>query len=140
MIGCIVQARMSSTRLPNKVLMKIDNNNTILDFVINQLKSSKYLDEIIIATTNLPIDDKIINFAKKKQIKYFRGSEKDVLSRYYDCANFFSLDSIVRVTSDCPLIDPNILDNLIEKYVDSNCDFISPAIYKKKSFRKLNTF
>ena len=127
MIGCIVQARMGSTRLPNKVLMKIDDNNTILDFVINQLKSSKYLDQIIIATTNLPIDDKIINFAKKKQIKYFRGSEKDVLSRYYDCAKSFSLDSIVRITSDCPLIDPNILDNLIEKYIDSNCDFISPG-------------
>ncbi len=127
MIGCIVQARMSSTRLPNKIMKKITNNETMLDFVINQLKSSKYLDEIIIATSNLSIDDEIVDFAKKKQIKYFRGSENDVLARYYECAKSFSLDSIVRVTSDCPLIDSCILDYFITKFVESNYDFVSPG-------------
>jgi spore coat polysaccharide biosynthesis protein SpsF len=127
MIGCIIQARMNSSRLPKKVLMNITKNETILDFVINQLKSSKNLDEIIIATTNLPIDNQIVEFAKKKQIKFFRGPEKDVLARYYDCAKSFSLDTIVRITSDCPLTDPIILDYLIEQFIDGNYDFISPG-------------
>jgi len=127
MIGCIIQARMSSSRLPGKILMKIENNDTILDFVINQLKSSKNLDAIIIATTNLPVDDQIVEFAKKRQIKCFRGSEKNVLTRYHDCAKYFSLDTIVRITSDCPLIDPSLLDYLIQKFVEGDYDFISPG-------------
>jgi len=127
MIGCIVQARMGSSRLPNKVLMKIMNNDTMLDFVINQLRSSNHLDEIIIATTDLSTDDKIVEHIKKKQVKFFRGSEKDVLSRYYDCAKYFSLDIIVRITADCPLTDPQILDYLLQKFIDGNYDFISPG-------------
>jgi spore coat polysaccharide biosynthesis protein SpsF len=125
LIGCIVQARMGSTRLPGKVMMKIQNNNTMIDFVIHQLQFSKTLNKIIVATTTLSEDDKIINLLDQKKIEFFRGSEKDVLSRYYECAKSYSLDVIVRITSDCPLIDPQIVDQLIEKFLECNCDFVS---------------
>ena len=127
LIGCIVQARMGSTRLPGKVMMKIQNNNTMIDFVIHQLQFSKTLNKIIVATTTLSEDDKIINLLDQKKIEFFRGSEKDVLSRYYECAKSYSLDVIVRITSDCPLIDPQIVDQLIEKFLECNCDFVSPG-------------
>ncbi len=127
LVGCIVQARMGSTRLPGKVMMKIQNNNTMIDFVINQLKFSKTLNKMIIATTTLPEDDKIINSLVPKEVEFFRGLEKDVLSRYYECAKFYSLDVIVRITSDCPLIDPYLLDHLVYEFVKNNYDFISPG-------------
>ena len=127
LIGCIVQARMGSTRLPGKVIMKIQNNDTMIDFVINQLKFSKTVNKIIIATTTLSEDDKIINLFGQRKIEFFRGSENDVLTRYYECAKFHSLDVIVRITSDCPLIDPEIIDDLVQKFLNSDCDFISPG-------------
>ena len=127
LIGCIVQARMGSTRLPGKVIMKIQNNDTMIDFVINQLKFSKTVNKIIIATTTLSEDDKIINLLGQRKIEFFRGSENDVLTRYYECAKFHSLDVIVRITSDCPLIDPEIIDDLVQKFLNSDCDFISPG-------------
>ena len=94
LIGCIVQARMGSTRLPGKVMMKIENNDTMIDFVINQLNFSKIINKIIVATTTLYEDDKIINLLDQKKINYFRGSDQDVLTRFYECAKFYSLDVI----------------------------------------------
>ena len=125
LIGCIVQARMGSTRLPGKVLMKIENNHTMIDFVINQLKFSKNINKIIVATTTLSEDDIIIDFLHKKNINHYRGSEQDVLTRFYECAKFYSLDVIIRITSDCPLIDPEIVDGLIKKFLENDCDFVS---------------
>jgi spore coat polysaccharide biosynthesis protein SpsF len=125
LIGCIVQARMGSTRLPGKVMMKIENNDTMIDFVINQLNFSKIINKIIVATTTLSEDDKIINLLDQKKINYFRGSDQDVLTRFYECAKFYSLDVIVRITSDCPLIDPEIIDQLITKFLENDCDFVS---------------
>ena len=125
LIGCIVQARMGSTRLPGKVIMKIENNDTMIDFVIHQLQFSKTLNKIIIATTTLSEDDQIINSLDQKQINFFRGSDQNVLTRFYDCAKFYSLDVIVRITSDCPLIDPQIVDQLIKKFLEGDCDFVS---------------
>ena len=94
MIGCILQARMSSTRLPGKVMMKIDNENTMLDCVINQLKNSKQTKNLVIATTEQKEDDVIVELVKRREIKYFRGSKKDVLDRYYQCAKKFDFSEI----------------------------------------------
>ena len=110
MIGCIIQARMSSTRLPGKVMKKVDNENTILDCVINQLQSSKEIKNIVIATTEQKEDDVIVEFLQKRKVKYFRGSKQDVLDRYYQCAKKFNFSEIIRITSDNPLIDFEIVD------------------------------
>jgi len=127
MIGCIVQARMGSSRLPGKTLLKIDDKNTVLDFVINQLSSSNLLDEIIIATTNLESDNVIENFVKNMDVNIFRGKSNDILDRYFQCAKHFSIDIIVRITGDNPLIDPTIIDDLIQKFTLNSYDYLSNA-------------
>ena len=125
MIGCIVQARTSSSRLPKKVLLEIEDKKTILDFVIMQLKSCKNIDKIVIATTDLSEDDVIVDASKNLNVKCFRGNINDVLDRYYQCANKFGFSTIVRIPSDKPLIDPQIVDDVIEKYKINSYDYIS---------------
>ncbi len=120
-----MQARTGSSRLPGKVMAKLDNEHIVLDYVINQLKHSKLIEKIIIATTKNKEDDIIVEFAKKNQIEFFRGNENDVLDRYYECAKNFSSDNILRITSDDPLIDPTIVDDLIINYQKISCDYAS---------------
>ena len=127
-MDCIIQARMNSTRLPGKVLLSIDDNFTVLHHMINQLKFSKLIDSIIIATTNLPDDDVIEEEAKKLNLRYFRGDSEDVLDRYYQCAKKFNCKNIIRLTSDCPLIDPEIIDQMIINYKLENFDFYTNVI------------
>ena len=123
MIGCIIQARMGSTRLPGKVMKKLDEH-TVLYYVLKQIENSKLIDKIVIATTTLEEDDIIVNFAKKMNIDYFRGSAYDVLDRYYQCAKLFLFSIIVRITSDAPLIDPIITDQVIEQYNPVKYDYV----------------
>ena len=125
---------MSSTRLPGKVLMKLDKKHTVLDYLINQLKHSKLLGKIIIATTNLEEDNAIVNFAKKNKIEYFRGESDDVLDRYYQCAKNFSSDNILRITADNPLVDPTVIDDLIINYQKSSCDYASTNLARTYPF------
>jgi len=125
LIGCIIQARVNSKRLPKKILKFLDEKNTTLEFVINQLKFSKKIDEIVIATTSSNEDDIISDFAKKNNYSCFRGSENDVLDRYFKCAKKNNFEIIVRITSDCPLIDPNIVDKVIEKFESMNYDYVT---------------
>ena len=125
---------MSSTRLPGKVLMKLDKKYTVLDYLINQLKYSKLLGKIIIATTNLEEDDVIVNFAKKNEIEYFRGESDDVLGRYYQCAKNFSSNNILRITSDSPLTDPTVIDDLIINYQKISCDYASTSLIRTYPF------
>jgi len=125
---------MSSTRLPGKVLMKLDKKHTVFDYLINQLKHSKLLGKIIIATTNLEEDNAIVNFAKKNEIEYFRGESDDVLDRYYQCAKNFSSDNILRITSDNPLVDPTVIDDLIINYQKSSCDYASTNLARTYPF------
>jgi spore coat polysaccharide biosynthesis protein SpsF len=124
-IGIIVQTRMGSTRLPGKVLMKADETNLMLDYSINQLKYSKNSDKIIIATSNLKRDDPIEEHCKNLNIDYFRGNEQDVLDRHYQCAKKFSLSHIVRIPSDKPLIDPQIVDSTIEFFKENIFDYVA---------------
>jgi spore coat polysaccharide biosynthesis protein SpsF len=125
-IGVIIQARMGSTRLPGKI-MKDLKGKTVLEHVIERVKQSKYIDDIIIATTIHNRDSIIESEALKCGVKVFRGSEDDVLSRYYYAAKENDLDVIVRITSDCPLIDSKILDEIIQFYTKSKYDIVSNA-------------
>tara|TARA_B100001540_G_C15626147_1_gene559932 strand:- start:124 stop:867 length:744 start_codon:yes stop_codon:yes gene_type:complete len=116
---------MGSTRFPGKVLELVDGTNPALHHTINQLRASKILKNIVIATTTNTEDDVIADFAKKLNIKVFRGDSSDVLSRYYNCAKFFSFSSILRVTADCPLIDPLVVDQGISKFLEKEYDYVT---------------
>jgi spore coat polysaccharide biosynthesis protein SpsF len=120
---------MGSTRLPGKTMKKIDECY-VIDYVIEQLKSAKKIDMIVVATTDLIEDDIICEHLSSKCVKYFRGSSDDVLDRYYRCAKEFSIDVVVRVTADNPLIDPQIIDLVINKYITHNCDFATNTIHR----------
>jgi len=123
---------MSSTRLPGKILLQI-NKKPMLEHVINQTKHSKLIDEVIVATTNNREDDMIADFCRAKSIKCFRGSKNDVLDRYYKCAKKFDCQIIVRITSDCPLIDPDVIDDGIKKFFKRSLDYIGNNIeYRNK--------
>lgn len=128
-IGCIVQARMGSTRLPGKVLMQI-NNKPILYHLIKQLEFSKEINKVVIATTTLEEDLEIVKFAKKNNIEFFIGSNNDVLDRYYQCAKEFSFSVIVRITGDNPLIDPLIVDKVIRCFKDNTHDYVSNTMFR----------
>ena len=131
MIGCIIQARIGSKRLPEKILKKLDEK-TVLDYVIEQTKNSKKIDRIVIATTNLKEDNVIQEFCQNRKIDCFRGSVDDVLDRHYQCAKKYSLDPIVRVTSDNPLVDPEIIDLAIKKYQEGQFDMVTTC--NKRSY------
>ncbi|MFA5252603.1 MAG: glycosyltransferase family protein [Phycisphaerae bacterium] len=133
-IGAIIQARTSSTRLPGKILMELPYGGgvTVLQQVIRRLKRSKRLGDIIVATTTDKIDERIAGLAEKENVKWFRGSHDDVLARYYLAAEENGLDAIVRVTSDCPCIDPEIVDWAVEKHLAAKADFTSTSL--KRTF------
>ena len=128
-IGIIVQARMTSTRLPGKVLIPV-LGKPLLEFEIERLQRVRRADGIIIATTTNDTDQPIIDLAERLGIKAFRGSEEDVLSRYFDAAKENDFDVIVRITSDCPLIDPAVVDDVIGAYLENaeKCDYVSNCL------------
>jgi len=92
-VGCIIQARMGSTRLPGKVMLNVEDQKPVLYFVIKQLQKCKLIDKIIVATTTNEEDDQIVNYSKNMGIDHFRGSSKDVLDRYYQCAKEYSISN-----------------------------------------------
>ena len=115
---------MGSSRLPGKTLMKLDETKTTLDFVINQLSFSKLIDRIVIATTSLDEDNVIEEKARTLGIDCYRGSETDVLDRYYRCAKQFEMKTIVRITADCPVLDPIVIDAILSSYLSGDFDCI----------------
>ncbi|HVZ62354.1 MAG TPA: glycosyltransferase family protein [Candidatus Nitrosotalea sp.] len=123
-IVAIIQARMHSSRFPGKIMKKI-NGDTVIDYVIRQTLASKYVGKIIIVTTRSHFDDKLVNYCEKKKIEIFRGKTNDVLDRYYKCAKKYDCDPILRISSDCPFIDPNIIDKIIEEFFHGNFDYVS---------------
>ena len=123
----IVQARFFASRLPGKVLKKI-NNKTILEILIKRLLKSKKISKIIIACSSNKMDKEIIKIANKVKIDYFIGSEKNVLKRYYLAAKKFKFNNICRITADCPLIDSNIVDLVIKNFFEQKVDYASNAI------------
>jgi len=128
-IIAIVQARMGSTRLSGKVLKKI-LGKPMLFHEIERVSRAKKIDDIVIATTELPQDDKIISLCKENSWNYFRGSEDDVLDRYYKAASAFHADVVVRITADCPLIEPELIDKIINVFLENmpHIDFVSNSL------------
>ena len=120
----IVQARYNSTRFPGKVLKKI-NNITVLEILIKRLSRSEYISKIIVACSKNKKDVAILNICKKLGVNYFAGSEEDVLDRFYKAAKKYKGENIVRITGDCPLIDPKIIDDVISNFFSNNVDYAS---------------
>lgn len=120
---------MTSTRLPGKVLKEV-MGKPLLEYQIERLKKVKQADDLVIATTINKSDQPIIELCKKLNINYYRGSEEDVLSRYYEAAKQYQADVIVRVTSDCPLIDPAVVDEVINNFRKSTgkYDYVSNTL------------
>ncbi len=125
---CIIQARMGSTRLPGKILKKV-GSISLLEYEIKRVQQSQKIDKIVIVTTVNEIDDEIEVLCKEVGIDCFRGSEDDVLDRYYQCAlNYPKYNNILRITGDCPLIDPAIIDRVIIFFEDNNYDYASNVL------------
>lgn len=123
----IVQARMGSTRLPGKVLMQLAGRS-VLERVIRRLRRSSKLSTIVVATTTSPNDDCIVTECERLGVKSYRGSEPDVLDRYYRAVEATEADVVVRVTSDCPLIDAEVLDETIAEFESTRADYVSNCV------------
>ena len=118
----IVQARMNSSRLPGKVLRTV-LGKTLLEYQIERLQRVPSADSVVIATTIDDCDQPIVDLCEKLKVNYFRGPEEDVLQRYYNAAQKYEADIVVRITADCPIIDPNVIDRVIKFYLDNYKDF-----------------
>ena len=123
-ITCILQARTNNSRLPRKLLLTL-GDKTVIQYLIERLKKSKKIHSLIIATTSNKLDNKICNISKKKKVQIFRGSENNVLKRYYECAKKYKSSIIVRVTADCPFIDVKYVDELINFFKKNDYDYVS---------------
>lgn len=122
MTGIIIQARMGSTRLPGKIL-KVIHDRTLLEHIIDRLKELKEEAVIVIATSTFPGDDAVEQFCQEKGIECFRGSESNVLSRYYECAKKYGFSDIVRLTADNPFVDVEEVDRLIAYHKECGNEF-----------------
>ena len=120
---CIVQARMGSERLPQKVIKPILHKPMIIH-TLNRLNKSKYIDEIVLATTIEKTDDFLVNIVKDEGYTVFRGDENNVLKRFVNTYEKHGGDIIIRITGDCPLIDTFILDNVITYFMANNYDYV----------------
>lgn len=126
-IYAIIQARMSSTRLPGKVLKKLAGIS-VLQHVVNRVKSVANIDNVVVATTNLDVDLAIIQECENIGVDYFAGDSDNVLQRYYETASHFNAQIIIRITSDCPCISPKVLSQMIEYYLIKKPDYLSNTI------------
>tara|TARA_B110001454_G_scaffold219106_1_gene249954 strand:- start:4134 stop:4928 length:795 start_codon:yes stop_codon:yes gene_type:complete len=124
MIVAVIQARMSSTRLPGKIMLPVCGK-PLLEHFIDRIKYSKTINKIIIATSIKKEDNVIVDFCNKKNIMCIRGSENDLLSRYKMAADETQADIIVRLTSDTPLLEYNVIDEVVNTYIQNEYDFVS---------------
>lgn len=122
MIACFVQARYSSRRLPGKVMKEI-LGKPMLELQIERLRHARRIDKIIVVTSVSEDDDRIAAFCADRSIECFRGSLENVLDRFYQAAKKYRPDHIIRVTGDCPLIDPAVVDGMVGLYLDSKADY-----------------
>jgi spore coat polysaccharide biosynthesis protein SpsF len=120
---------MGSTRLPGKILKKV-LNKSLLEYQIERVRRAKSIDQIVIATTTKEADDQIVEEANRLSLSFYRGQEENVLDRYYHTAKEYEADIVVRLTSDCPVIDPFIIDKVIDVLLKnrSNYDYVSNTL------------
>ena len=152
LFGIVIQARTGSSRFPEKILKKIDKR-TVIEFLIDNLLTKFKNKNLVIATTNLKRDSIILKILKKKNINFFRGSEENVLKRYLNCAQKFKIKNIIQITSDCPLVDTNLIIRMKKIFFSKNLDYLANTyppnksmypdgtdieIYKYKSLLKLS--
>lgn len=139
---------MGSTRLPGKHMKQI-LGKPMLAYLIERLRRVKRADEIVLATTTSPSDDIFLDFCIQNKLPFFRGSEEDVLQRFFEAAEIYQGDVIVRITADCPLIDPEVIDAVIDFFLTHSYDYVSNVasrtyprgmdveVFSKESFAKV---
>lgn len=128
-VVAIVQARLGSTRLPGKVLKDLAGQ-TMLARVVARLRCANRIDAVLVATTDSPTDDPIVDECRRLSVIVSRGDQDDVLDRYCKAAEFASADVVVRITSDCPLIDPEITDKTVQAFLDHTPDYAANTIVR----------
>jgi len=126
-VVALVQARMGSTRLPNKVMKNI-NGVPIIGLLLQRLRRAKKIDQIVLVTTRNKKEKPLIDYVSKIGFEVFQGSEDDVLSRYYHAAKKYNADAVVRVTGDCPIIDPEIVDDIVQEFYNNDVDYLSNTL------------
>lgn len=128
-ILAIIQARVGSTRLPRKALKEINGQPSVY-WVIERLKHAETIDQIVLATTDLPEDKALVDIAKENGIESYCGSEDDVLDRFYKAAKRYKGEIIVRITADCPLLDPKVIDKVVRFYLQNKdkYDYVSNTV------------
>ena len=127
MIAAIIQARMGSSRLPGKILANLAGK-PLLHHVVQRVGASSLVEDVIIATTDQPQDDAVAEFSERSGLKCFRGSEQDVLDRVYQASLFYKVEDVVRVTADCPLLDPQVMDRIIDIYLSRQYDYVTNTL------------
>jgi spore coat polysaccharide biosynthesis protein SpsF len=128
-VVAIIQARMGSTRLPGKVLADIEGHPMLLH-VVERTRAAETIDQVVVATTIESPDEAIVVFCREYNVSCFRGSEYDVLDRYYQAAREHSAEVVIRITSDCPLIDPEIIDKTVRAFLHEKPDYASNAVIR----------
>ena len=123
-VGVIIVARMGSSRLPGKILKQV-TGRSLLDILIGQLRRARRPSVMLVATSDSYIDDPVAAEAKRLNVPVFRGSENDTMDRFYGAASAFGLDLAVRITGDCPLIDPATVDLVIDTALSGDFDYVS---------------
>ena len=124
-VAAIIEARMTSKRLPGKVLLNSGINTPFLYCLVDRIKKVKKIDEVIVATTTNFEDDKIADFCKKNKVSCFRGSENDVMGRVLRAAICYKVEIIVEITGDCPIIDPKIISLVLNTHLNNKSDYTS---------------
>lgn len=122
MITAIIQARVASTRLPNKVFANLAGKPLIWH-IVNRVSASERIEKVVLATSTNPLDDALETWARRNDVEVFRGSEQNVLSRYHQAAQASGASTIVRITADDPFKDPVVIDSVIEMYLSETLDF-----------------
>ena len=123
-VGLIVSARMGSSRLPGKTLMPV-GDRSLLGLMLERLQGSAWAEGLVLATSREEQDDPLVPESERYGVRCFRGSESDVLSRVCEAARTFGFDVVVRLTGDCPLVDPAVVDRCVRVYAEGNHDLVT---------------
>lgn len=123
----LIQARIGSSRLPSKVLKQL-GNKTVLEHVVSRVSKASLVDEVFVLTTIEVQDLSIVKFCSENNIRVFVGSENDVLDRFYQCSKLLKPNNIIRITSDCPLIDPDVIDHILKIHIEGDYDYTSNTL------------